>query len=71
MNSHTLICAIESFQLEKGISKPVFLKVYVGNFLVVQCLGLHAFNSKFLGSIPGQGTNIPHAMQEGQKKINK
>lgn len=42
-------------------------KVYVGNFLVVQWLGLHAFNGKFLGSVPVQGTNIPHAMQEGQK----
>ena len=31
-------------------------------------MGLDTFSGKFPGSIPGQGTKIPHAMQEGQKK---
>ena len=29
-----------------------------GNSLVVQCLGLHTFTAKGVGSIPGQGTKI-------------
>ena len=39
----------------------------LGNSLVVQWLGLHAFTAEDLGSIPGQGTKIPQAMQCGQK----
>ena len=33
----------------------------VGNSLVVQWLGLHAFTAEGLGSIPGQVTKIPPA----------
>ena len=39
--------------------------------LVVQCLGLYAVNAGGVGSIPGQGTKILHAMQCGKKKKKK
>ena len=43
-----------------------------GTSLVVQGLRLHASNVKGAGSIPGQGTKMPHAMQpEKGKKISK
>ena len=43
-----------------------------GNSLVVQLLRLCAPNAGGMGSIPGQGTKIPHAARRGQKKkINK
>ena len=38
-----------------------------GTSLVVQWLRLHASNAGGMGSIPGQGTKIPQAMQCGQK----
>ena len=43
----------------------------MGNFLVVQWLGLHAFTAKGLGLIPDQGTKITQAMWHGQKKNEK
>ena len=39
----------------------------VGNSQAVQWLGLHASTLGGIGSIPGQGTKIPQAMQCGQK----
>ena len=41
----------------------------LGNSPAVKWLGLHAFTAESVGSIPGQGTKIPLAMQHGQKKI--
>ena len=40
------------------------LKIYIGNSLVAQWLGLCAFIAKDAGSIPGQGTKMHqrHAM---------
>lgn len=38
------------------------------NSLVIQWLGLRAFNTVILGLIPGQGTKIPQAKQYNQKK---
>ena len=35
---------------------------------MVQWLRLHASNAGHVGSIPGQGTKIPHAMKPGKKK---
>ena len=35
---------------------------------MVQWLGLCAFIAEGTGSTPGQGTNIPQAVQHGQKK---
>ena len=40
----------------------------LGNSLAVQWLGLRAFTAEGLGSIPGQGTKIPHTMWHSQKK---
>ena len=40
----------------------------LGNSLVFQWLGLHAFTAEGPGSIPGQGTKIPQAVSRGQKK---
>ena len=38
-----------------------------GTSLVVQWLRLRASNSGSMGSIPGQGTKIPHAVWHSQK----
>ena len=43
----------------------------MGTFLVVQWLRLDASTAGGRGSIPGQGTNIPHALGHGQKKTKK
>ena len=40
----------------------------LGNSLAVQWLGLHAFTAEGPGSISGQGTKIPQAVQQGKKK---
>ena len=40
-------------------------------FPVVRWLELRALTAKSLGSIPGQVTKIPQAMQCGQKNKNK
>ena len=37
-------------------------------FLVVQWLRLHISTSRGTGSIPGQGTKIPHTAQRGKRK---
>ena len=39
-----------------------------GNSLVVQKLGLHVLTAEGSGSIPGQGTKIPQAVQLPQGK---
>ena len=54
-------------------------KEYIGTFLLVYCLGLHALKAGDLGSIPGQGTRshmmqlkIPHAATKSwHSQINK
>ena len=38
-----------------------------GTSLAAQWLRLHAYPAGGLGSIPGQGTKIPHATQHSQK----
>ena len=38
---------------------------------MIQWLGLRASTAVGVGSIPGGGTKIPHAMQYGQKKNKK
>ena len=50
--------------LEKCLFKPLTQ----GNPLVVQWLGLHALTAEGLGSIPGQGTQIPQAARLSQRK---
>ena len=43
-------------------------KIYGGTSLVVQWLRLRASTAGGTGSIPGQGTKIPHAVPHGQKR---
>ena len=43
-----------------------FLKIYRTS-LMVQWLRCHVSNAVDVGSIPGWGTNIPHATRCGQK----
>ena len=52
-------------------SPPPVKKKNAGDSLVVQWLGLRAFTAKGLGSILGQGTEIPQAAQCGQSKKNR
>ena len=42
-----------------------------GTSLAVQWLRLCASNAKGVGSIPGWGTKIPHAIWRGQENIKK
>ena len=44
------------------------IKKHTGNFLVVQWLARYTSTAESTGSIPGQGTKIPHATQSGKKK---
>ena len=48
-------------------------KVSMGTSLVAQWLRLRTFNSGLggVGSIPGQGTKIPHDVWHSQKHLNK
>ena len=43
-------------------------KDVIGNSLVVQWLGVHAFTAQGLGSIPGWGTKILQDARCGQKQ---
>ena len=42
-----------------------------GSSLVVQALGLHALNAGGPGSIPGQGTEIPHTVTKSLNAVTK
>ena len=44
---------------------------WIGTYLVVQWLRLHASTARDVGSIPGWGTKIPHAMWCSQKVKKK
>ena len=46
-----------------GTTEPVLNKITRGNTLVVQWLGPRSLTHKGLGSVPGWGTKILHAMQ--------
>ena len=52
------------------MNKPVQRSLGWGTSLAVQWLRLCPSNAGGKGSIPGQGTKIPHAVQRGQN-INK
>ena len=43
------------------------IKHETGTSLVAQWLRLHSANAGGMGSIPSQGTKIPHTMQHSQK----
>ena len=47
------------------------LKMYPGTSLAVQWLTFHASTAGDMGSIPGQGTKIPHALWHGQNDSKK
>ena len=54
-----------------SMKKPfgnVFAKHFPGTSLAVQCLGLRTSTAGGMGLIPGRGTEIPRAMQRGQKQ---
>ena len=55
----------KEWQIRKTESK------YLGTSLTVQWLRPWAYNAWGVGSIPGQGTKIPHAMWSGQIKKKK
>ena len=48
----------------------VYKKSKDGTTLAAQWLGLCASNARGAGSVPGQGTKIPHAAHRSQKKKN-
>ena len=52
------------------VKKSVHKMKRYGNFLVFQCLGFHVFIAKIMGSIPDQGTNIPHATLKKNANYN-
>ena len=47
------------------------IKTMLKDFPVVQRLRLYASNAGIVGSIPGQETKTPHAMQLAKKKKKK
>ena len=51
--------------LEQKLSDFNGLKKHLGTSLVVQWLGLHASTLGSKGSVPGRGTMIPQAEQQG------
>ena len=56
--------------LKNNISWHLKIIYNFGNSLVVQWLGLCALTAEGLGSIPGQETKIPQAIQCSQKQNN-
>ena len=56
------------FTKVKNTGFRISIFISAGTSLAGQWLGLHAFIAKGLGSIRGQGTKIPQAMQCDQKK---
>ena len=59
---------ITNSELEKLRKEVIKEKDSVGPFLAVQGLRLHTSNAEGMGSNPGQGTKIPHAIQHSLKK---
>ena len=62
-----------SIKFKKFFMIFLFSRVYSGNSLAVQWLGLCAFTAEGPGSVPGQETRILQAAQHGQEnpKQNK
>ena len=55
----------------KLLGNPILRYTQSRTTLVVQWLRRQASNEGDMGSIPGQGTKIPHAMQCSQKEKKK
>ena len=47
------------------------IKHETGTYLVAQWLRLHSANEGGMGSIPSQGSKIPHTMQHSQRVKRK
>ena len=62
MNRCSASLPIRNVQIKSGAS---------WTSLAVQWLRRHVSNAVGAGSIPGQGTKIPHAVQHGQKRKKK
>ena len=63
---HALLNFSSSQNPTELLVKRLFKKI-VGNFLVAQWLGRHAFTAKGAHSISGWGTKIPQATRYSQK----
>ena len=62
---YSVYCGLEpNLQYLRGLSFNFYL---CGNSLVVQELGL--WTNEYLGSVPGQGTKIPQALEKKNKII--
>lgn len=55
----------------KLLGNPILRYTQSRTSLVVQWVRLQAFNEEDMGSIPGQGTKIPHGRQCSQKEKEK
>ena len=62
---------IDDFQLTEENVLYFKKKLFLGNSLAVQWLGLCASTAGDTGSIPGRGTKILHAEQHAKKKMKK
>ena len=63
--NHSFFCFWLLIILSLPTAESYFIFIS-GNTLAVQWLGLHAFTAEGLGSISGQGTKIPQAVQQGK-----
>lgn len=61
-------CGITESKDSNILMANEIVKALLGNFLVIQWLGLQAFTAKDVGSTPGWGTTILKAMQCSQRK---
>ena len=57
--------------LEETFSKKLVYERASGTSLVVQWLRFYATHAGGLGAIPGWGTKISHAAQQGPKLLNR
>ena len=60
--------SISTITNHQSLKSYFFMRTHLWTSLEGQWLRLHAPNAGGGGSIPGQGTKIPHATQQGQKK---
>lgn len=61
-------CGITESKDSNILMANEIVKALLGNFLVIQWLGLQAFTAKDVGSTPGWGTTILKAIQCSQRK---
>ena len=71
MTSATYLTDEELISLMYTLKKKKIQKKKDGASLVIQWLGLCASTAGGMGSVPGQGTGIPHTSKWGQKRKRK